>query len=156
MNISPKVKIALDETRILVLGVQILVGFQFRSVFETLYDQTPSWSRYLVGLALLLMIFALALLVLPGLYQYLVEDGNDSGQLHGLITRSADFALAPFAASLAIDMGIAGERILGQSGGIAIGAAVGAIAVIFWYGVGAWRMRSTGQAERAMTEQQNE
>src|SRR5437764_961150 len=147
MKISQKVKIALDETRILVLGVQILIGFQFRSVFQNLYEQMPSWSRYLDGIALLLMILALALLVLPGLYQYLVEDGRDSGRLHRLIDRVADFALAPFAAGLAIDMGIAGERILGTSGGIAVGAVVGASAMIFWYGIECWRIRSIGQAE---------
>ena len=156
MKISRKVKIALDETRMLVLGIQILIGFQFRAVFQNLYEQLPSWSRYLDGIALLLMILALALLVLPGLYQHLVEGGNDSGRLHELISRVADLALAPFAAGLAIDMGIAGERILGTGGGIAVGAAVGALAMIFWYGIEAWGMRSIGHEERAMTERQRE
>ena len=156
MKISQKVKIALDETRMLVLGIQILIGFQFRSVLRICTSSCRAGSRYLDGTALLLMILALALLVLPGLYQQLVEGGNDSGRLHELISRVADLALAPFAAGLAIDMGIAGERILGTGGGIAVGAAVGALAMIFWYGIEAWGMRSIGHEERAMTERQRE
>jgi hypothetical protein len=40
-KLSGKVKIALDETRMLILGVQILVGFQFRIVFEDAFDRLP-------------------------------------------------------------------------------------------------------------------
>jgi hypothetical protein len=42
MKIAQKVKIALDETRMLVLGAQILLGFQFRGVFQDLYSELPA------------------------------------------------------------------------------------------------------------------
>jgi hypothetical protein len=45
MEISKKLKIALDETRMEVLGVQILIGFQFRSVFQNSFDTLPAWSQ---------------------------------------------------------------------------------------------------------------
>ena len=45
MTIEKKVKIALDETRILVLGAQILIGFQLRAAYEKLFDQLPAGSR---------------------------------------------------------------------------------------------------------------
>ena len=51
MELSKKVKIALDETRILILGAQILLGFQFRGVFSDGYEQLPTHARYLDGLA---------------------------------------------------------------------------------------------------------
>ena len=47
MELSKKVKVALDETRMLILGAQILLGFQFRGVFGDGYDQLPADSRYL-------------------------------------------------------------------------------------------------------------
>ena len=56
MELSKKVKIALDETRILILGAQILLGFQFRGVFSDGYEQLPSQARYLDGVALGLMV----------------------------------------------------------------------------------------------------
>jgi hypothetical protein len=46
MKISKKVKVALDETRMLVLGAQILIGFQFRGVFQNLYEPTALVSVF--------------------------------------------------------------------------------------------------------------
>ena len=154
MKIAQKLKIALDETRILVLGAQILLGFQLRGAFQELYSQLPAPSRYLNGLALLLMVLTLALLILPGTYHRIVEQGNASGRVHTLTDKAATIALLPFLVSLAIDVGITGERIFGATGGIAAGAAVGVVAVLFWYAIEIWRKRSTGQAERAMTKRQ--
>ena len=154
MKIAQKLKIALDETRILVLGAQILLGFQLRGAFQELYSQLPAAARYLNGLALLLMVLTLALLILPGTYHRIVEQGNASGPVHTLTDKAATIALLPFLVSLAIDVGITGERIFGAAGGIAAGAAVGVVAVLFWYAIEIWRKRSTGKAERAMTKRQ--
>src|SRR5439155_12815898 len=118
MKLAQKVKIALDETRMLVLGAQILLGFQFRGVFQELYTELPSASRYLDGLALLLMIVTLALLILPGTYHRIVEDGNASGGFHALTDKLAAVALIPFMPSLGIDVAITSERLLGVAGGI--------------------------------------
>jgi hypothetical protein len=38
MKLSEKVKIALEETRILILGAQILLGFGFRGAFSERFD----------------------------------------------------------------------------------------------------------------------
>jgi hypothetical protein len=77
MEISKKVKIGLDETRMQVLGAQILIGFQFRSAFESTFDNLPVWSRYLDGLALLLMVSTLGLLILPGTYHRIRRRGSE-------------------------------------------------------------------------------
>jgi hypothetical protein len=42
MKLSKKIKIGLDETRMLILGAEILLGFQFRSVF---HDATSPCRR---------------------------------------------------------------------------------------------------------------
>jgi hypothetical protein len=49
MELSKKVKIALDETRILILGAQILLGFQFRGVFSDGYEQLPTMRAISTG-----------------------------------------------------------------------------------------------------------
>jgi hypothetical protein len=61
MDVVKKVKIGLDECRMQVLGVQVLIGFQLRSVFENAYDHLPTSSRYLGGLGLILLVTTLAL-----------------------------------------------------------------------------------------------
>ena len=78
MELSKKVKLALDETRMLILGAQILLGFQFRGVFSDGYEQLPTHARYLDGPALGLMVCVVGLLITPGPYHRIVEDGEDS------------------------------------------------------------------------------
>jgi len=52
MELSKKVKTAVDETRILILGAQILLGFQFRGVFSKGYEQLASHAGYMDWVAL--------------------------------------------------------------------------------------------------------
>jgi Family of unknown function (DUF6328) len=151
MQISKKLKIALDETRMLVLGVQILIGFQFRSVFQDAFDALPAWSRYLDGLATLLMVCTLGLLILPGPYHRIVEEGNSSGRFHALVGAMGSWALAPFALSIGLTVGITCERIWGVFGGLFAGAAAGVIAGYLWYGLGGFNKRSEGNRERVMS-----
>jgi hypothetical protein len=49
MELSKKVKIALDETRILILGAQILLGFQFRGVFSDVTSSFRAMRAILTG-----------------------------------------------------------------------------------------------------------
>lgn len=151
MKLASKIKIGLDETRMLVLGAQVLVGFQFRGVFADGFEHLPELSRYLNAVALLLMMVTLGLLILPGLYQRVVENSLDSARLYHFTGRVAGLALAPFAVSLGLDIGIATERLWGAAGGIFAGAAMGLVAVAFWYALGALKTRSNGHTERAMS-----
>jgi hypothetical protein len=151
MKIANKIKLGLDETRMLVLGAQVLVGFQFRGAFADGFEHLPQLSRCLDAVALLLMIVTLGLLILPGLYQRVVEHSLDSGRLYRFTGRVAGLALAPFSVSLGLDIGIATERLWGTAGGLAAGAAAGLLAVTFWYGLEAVAMRSKGRKERAMS-----
>src|SRR5436190_16249820 len=104
MELSKKVKIALDETRMLILGAQILLGFQFRGVFSDGYEQLSSAARYLDGLALGFMVCVVGLLIAPGPYHRIVEAGEDSGRFHRVVTIIADLALLPFALALGVDL----------------------------------------------------
>jgi hypothetical protein len=154
MELSKKVKIALDETRILILGAQILLGFQLRGVFSEGYDHLPSHARYLNGIALGLMICAVGLLITPGPYHRIAEGGEDSGNFHNLVTAIANLALCPFALALGLDLFVTAGRIFSEVASAAAGAAATAVAVAFWYGVPRARRRYTGKQERAMTGSQ--
>ena len=66
MELSKKVKIALEETRILILGAQILLGFGFRGVFDDRFDQLPEYARYADGVGLGLLVCSVGLLIAPG------------------------------------------------------------------------------------------
>jgi Family of unknown function (DUF6328) len=73
MELTKKIKLALDETRILILGAQILLGFQFRMVFSDRYEELPASLQWLDGVALVPMICVVALLITPGPYHRIVR-----------------------------------------------------------------------------------
>src|SRR5215471_4031997 len=100
MKLPDKVKIALEETRILILGAQILLGFGFRGVFSERFDELPPYTRYADAVGLALLVAAIGLLIAPGPYHRIVEKGQDSGRLHRFVTVIADLALLPFALAL--------------------------------------------------------
>jgi len=151
MELSKKIKIGLDETRTLILGAQILLGFQFRSAFQDGFDTLPALSRGLDGVALGLMLLAVGLLIAPDPYHRIVEDGNDSGRFHRIVTIFADLALLPFALGLGLDVAVTGERMFGAAGAIAAGAGTAVLALCFWYAVPRLRRRVAGAKQRAKT-----
>ncbi|HET6261233.1 MAG TPA: DUF6328 family protein, partial [Chloroflexia bacterium] len=77
-EIKDKLKMSLDEARMLVLGMQVLVGFGYNSVFITGFTKLPESSQYikLVGLGLLLVAFAFIMSVAP--FHQIVGRGNNS------------------------------------------------------------------------------
>jgi len=151
MKLSQKVKTALDEARMLILGAQILLGFQLRGAFSDAYPDLPVHARHLDGLGLILMVCATALLIAPGPYHRIVEGGEDSEELHRVVTLLADLALLPFALALGIDVFVIFERIGNTVIGIAGGVIASLVALGFWYAL-PWL--AVGASERAMTQKQ--
>ena len=156
MELSKKVKTALDETRMLILGAQILLGFEFRAAFSDGFDELPVHSRDLEALALMLMVASVALMIMPGPYHRIVEGGRDSGAFHKVTTVIADLSLLPFALALGIDVFVSIERIGGSTGGLAAGFAAAGVALALWYGLPRAAAQRTGRKERAMTERQRD
>jgi len=144
MQLPKLVKTALDETRMLVLGAQILLGFELSGIFRDGFETLPMHARYLDGIALLLMIITVAFLVTPESYHQIVEVGADTGRFHRLISRMAGFSLLPFALSLGIALFITGERIFGFSAGLAAGCFFALLALGCWYGLQYLRRLQTG------------
>jgi hypothetical protein len=152
MKLSEKVKIALEETRILILGAQILLGFGFRGVFSERFDELPEYARYADGVGLGLLVCAVGLLIAPGPYHRIVEAGRDSGRLHRFTTVIADLALLPFALAVGIGLLVGTEGIFDDSAiSIATGITGAAVALALWYGLPQLRKRFVGQRERMTT-----
>jgi hypothetical protein len=149
-ELSAKVKTALDETRMLILGSQVLIGFQFRAVFQDAFEQLPEALRHLDAVALVLMLAAAAFLIAPGLYHRIVEQGEDSTDIHRFVSLMACLALLPFALSLGLDIFIAIERVSGRRAALLAGCTFGLLALWAWYGIEILHIRKAGQEERAM------
>src|SRR5215208_272002 len=109
-KIKDKVENALNEARMLVLGAQVLVGFQFRSVFEPGFDNLPLPSQLLKMVGLGLMLLTVALIISPAAYHRLVEQGEDTHEIHRYTSRLMSFALLPFSFWYLLELYMRRER----------------------------------------------
>jgi Family of unknown function (DUF6328) len=152
MELSHKVKLALEETRILILGAQVLLGFGFRAVFNDGFDRLPLHARYIDGVGLGLLVCAVGLLIAPGPYHRIVEKGRDSGKLHRFTTLIADTALLPFALALGIGVFVGTEGVFAEDRAAISAGVIGAgLALALWYGLPALRRGFVGEKERMIT-----
>jgi hypothetical protein len=154
-KIKDKVENALNESRMLVLGAQVLVGFQFRSVFEKGFDALPLPTQLLKVVGLGLMLVALGLIISPSAYHRLVERGEDTHELHRYTSRLMAWALLPFALGLGIDLFVATQKVFGWKLGAAAGVFGALVAASFWYALGFYMRRERAEevaAERRRGE----
>ena len=99
MTLERKLKIALDESRLLILGAQVLFGFQFNGIFQELFDELPRLSRALAAAGLTLLMATIGLLVAPSMQHRIAEQGQDSPRVLAIGTISVVWALLPLCPS---------------------------------------------------------
>lgn len=160
-ELRKKVKCALDEARILVLGSQVLMGFEFRSFFETRFNELSPFAQHLKFASLLLMLLALLLLIMPAAFHRIVEQGEATEEQHRFTTAIMDFALLPFALVLAADLYLAVFSVATQMAAIASAIGAALVTFFFWYGLEWWKRAHenvvaprcrAAQGEKAMTQ----
>src|ERR1043166_5393763 len=143
-----RIQNALNESRTLMLVTQVMLGFQYRSVFEPDFDRLSDSSRLLKLGAIVLTLLAIAALLLPAGYHRIAQRGRDSEALHAWTTVAITVALLPFALSLALDLWIHVENAFGRAVG-AFSAGLGGVAALAaWYGPVAWRAHAGPGSQR--------
>ena len=149
-GLEQKLKIALDETRMSIMGVQILIGFQFESIVQSNFSALPPAGKACIAAAMLLMTLTCGILLLPAALHRLVEDGEATPRIIQHTTRAVGVALFIFAVGLGLDVFVAIERIMATPAGIFAGLGAFAAAIVLWYG---WSlMRQTPKKGMDMTE----
>lgn len=140
MKGGDRVKTALDETRLLILGAQILLGFHLNAAFQPGFSQLSGWAVLLFAAAFSAMSLAMGLLIAPSMQHLLIEQGRSSRRILAATTWFAGLALLPVGFSLGSDLAI----VMGYRFGDIVGATTGALAAVtallLWYG-SAWLIR---------------
>lgn len=149
-KLDSKLKTALDETRLLFLGGQVLLGFQFQAFFQDGFPALSASARFLSLGGLALMVVSMALLVAPVMQHRLIERGDASQRLLRTTTQFAAASLAPLALSLAVATYVVIGRHYGTTAGIFSGICMGTACAFFWFGIEAFIGISEGAGE--MTE----
>ncbi|HKP72728.1 MAG TPA: DUF6328 family protein [Pyrinomonadaceae bacterium] len=148
-KLKDKVQNTLDEARMLVLGAQVLLGFQARSIFEKGFEQLPQHAQYLKLGALGLMLMAVALLMTPAAFHRIAARGEDTREVHSFSSNVMMLALLPFALALGIDLFVVGEKLKGATFGVVAGVVTTGVALFFWWG---FEMFRRAEREPEITE----
>src|SRR5690242_2568074 len=130
-----KIGYALDEDRILVLGTQVFVGFQFQWAFQPGFSGLPQHCQDLSIIALGLMLVALGLLIAPCGYHRIADDGYDTRKSYHYTVTLLLLALWPFALGLGAALYIAVQKILDGGAAIAVGIVGTLFALLLWLGL---------------------
>lgn len=153
-ELKDKIENALNESRTLVLGATVLVGFQFESVFQTGFAKLPLFAQILRVCALALLLLTLVLLMAPATYHRLVARMQDTENLNRFTSLVTGAALLPFALGLAIDLFLSLDIVAAL--GVALAGGVTALGVILflWYGLElVVRMRQTNKKYSKPTQE---
>ena len=128
-----KIRHALNEARILILGTQVLIGFQYRAVLEPGFEHLPAALQWLSVAGLGVLIVTFGLLVAPAAYHRIVERGVASARLHRFTTGAVGAALFPLALALGSAAYLVAERVAVGVPAPLAAAVVVASALGFWY-----------------------
>ena len=157
-QLKDKIQNALDESRMLILGAEILVGFEFTAVFQEGFKHLSIASQNLNLGALVLMLITVALLISPAAFHQLTERGQDSVALHQFTTHVMEMALLPFAFALGANVYLPAVAINGTITGVIFGVTITFLALVFWYGPVLLRRKhkDTRQTVKVMTSDEGQ
>jgi hypothetical protein len=74
--LDSRLKTALDESRLLILGAQVLFGFQFQAVFQERFNEISSDSKLIHGVGLLLLLVTVGALIAPSMQHQITYRGE--------------------------------------------------------------------------------
>lgn len=152
MSAVEKVKTGLDECRMLALGAQVLIGFQFQAVFQPRFADLPFSSKLAQVGGLLLLLTSLGILIVPSTQHIIAERLRATRRMERILTRCLDMSLLPLAAALALDVGMVIRITAGDRWAIASGGFVFVTATGLWF---AWALLASrnGMEERMAAAQ---
>jgi hypothetical protein len=101
-----RLKDLLDETRLAMLGTQLLMGLQYNAAFAQRFGNLPEGVRRLDGLALLLILTTAAFLLSTPAYHQIGAGGHATGRMLRRASNNLKTALLPLSLALGIDVAI--------------------------------------------------
>jgi uncharacterized protein DUF6328 len=135
MRIERKLKMTLDESRLMMLGAQVFFGFQFNATFQDAFEDLPFHARVAICVALVLMMFTIALFIAPSMQHRIIEQGQATNRILSATTLMVGLALLPFGITLGIDLFVSIERHFGITTGLWTGALISSLALLSWFGL---------------------
>jgi hypothetical protein len=145
MDLDRKLKTALDESRLLILGAQVMFGFLFQAVFQDLFKEVPSDSQMLQCAGLGLMLLSVCFLIAPSLYHQIVFEGESRPGALAYASWFAGASLLPLTLGLGASVFVVFEHLFGRTAGVIFGITFTAGSLLLLYGLGLALRRPAGR-----------
>lgn len=133
MELKDKVRHALDESRMLVMGVQVLLGFTYQPFLMRRFDRMPAAAHHALLGSTAFLLLATMLLLAPAARHRLLERGRDTQSLIAFARRMSALAIVLFALSLGIHFFIVVCRAISPVAGAIAAAAASVTALLVLY-----------------------
>lgn len=126
----------LEESRMVLPGIQALFGFQLIAVFNDNFDALDSLDKDVHLIALLLSILAIGCLMAPASYHRLVERDSVSDHLVKFSSKLLCIGLIPLVMSLSLDAYVVCKAITDSTNhGVVAGLFSFTFLGLLWYAV---------------------
>src|SRR3989442_9118053 len=86
-ELKDRIENVLNETRILLLGGQVLLGFTYRVYFEPGFDRLPREAQIVQTLGLVVLTAGLGWLISPASFHQIAERGEETLRVHDFTNR---------------------------------------------------------------------
>jgi hypothetical protein len=147
MDLDQKLKTALDESRLLILGAQVLFGFLFQAVFQELFKEVPPVGQALQCAGLGFMLLSVCFLIAPSLYHQIVFDGESRPGALAYASWFAGASLLPLTLGLGASVFVVFEHLFGRTAGAMFGLTFTAGSLLLLYGLGVALRRPSGRKQ---------
>jgi hypothetical protein len=143
--LSTKIDYMLTEARVVLPGVQALLGFQLIAVLTKPFEQLPPPLKTIHAVGLGMLTLSIVLLLAPAAFHRLAFKGEDALPVHAVGSVLVTAALAALAVGLGAGVTVAIGALTGR---LEIGAAVGSAILLvllgLWY---VWPLASRARRE---------
>jgi|SRR5690348_7905287 hypothetical protein len=135
-NLEQESTHATDEARMILPGVQAILGFQLIAVFNQRFETLSALEQYAHLAAFFLVALAMGLLITPAAYHRQVERGAVSREFVDLASTLLSLALMPLIAGLAIDAYLLVRLVVHDTApALACAGALALVLVGLWFGL---------------------
>jgi hypothetical protein len=111
-SLGSEVDHAIEESRMVLPGIQALFGFQLIAVFSQRFEQLPVAAQRIHLSALILVVVAIALIMAPAAYHRQVERGTVSRHFADYASRMITIAMVPLMIAISMDVAVATLLVL--------------------------------------------
>jgi uncharacterized protein DUF6328 len=152
VKLKDKVQNSLDEARMLVLGVQVLLGFDLQAFLMSRWGSLPASAHVTKIVSLCMLLVAFTLVLAPAARHRIVDEGRDTPRLDRFTRGATTMAILPFALALGLDFYVVGLSVSGAKTSLALGIVTALAALGAWYGL-PWLLRRRRGPEDSRPEE---